>query len=212
MVDAADSKPRRRPRGRPDTREEILRCAEVLLLQRGFNGFSYQHIAVQLGIRTAAVHYYFATKDDLGVALVHRYRDSFQQWVRALPIDLSGWQRLHAYFRTYTEHLDAGDSGRLCPGGAFGADFGVLSDQVRLEARTLMRETYAWLVLTLEEGRRDRSLRFDGDAYDKAVVVGAALQGGLQIARLAGAHRFQQLLAQLELELTGRKPDIGPLP
>lgn len=212
MAELTAPKARRRPSGKPDTREQILSSAEALLQQRGFNGFSYQHIAAELGIRTAAVHYHFPAKDDLGVALVRRYRESFQCWVRRLPLELSGWARLQAYFSTYRQHLDAGESGRLCPGGVFGADFGVLSDEMRVEARVLMRDTYAWLVMTLEEGRRERSLRFDGDAYDKAIIVGAALQGGLQIARLAGAHRFRQLLAQLELELTGRKPDSGPLP
>jgi TetR/AcrR family transcriptional repressor of nem operon len=211
MTDAAPSKLRRRPPGQPDTREAILACAEKLLLQRGFNGFSYQHIATQLGLRTAAIHYHFAGKDDLGIALVRRYRDSFDGWVRQLAFEGRAWQRLQAYFATYVQHLET-DDGRLCPGGVLGAEFGMLSDAMRFEARLLMREIYAWLVLTLEEGRRDGSLRFDGDAYDKAVVIGAALQGGLQIARLAGAQRFRQLLGQLELELTGRKPDSGPLP
>lgn len=207
----ADSKPRRRPRGRPDTREVILACAQALLQQRGFNGFSYQHIAAELGLRTAAIHYHFPAKDDLGVALVRRYRDNFQNWARDQQFSGSGWTRLQAYLGTYLCHLEF-EEGRLCPGGVFGSDFGVLSDDMRVEARMLMRETYGWLVLTLEEGRRDGSLRFEGDAYDKALVVGAALQGGLQIARLSGAQRFRQLLNQLEFELTGCKPDGGPLP
>src|SRR3546814_6992896 len=59
---------------------------------------------------------------------------------------------------------------------------------------------------TLFRSRRDGSMRFEGDAHDKALVVGAALQGGLQIARLSGAHRFRHLLNQLEFELTGNKP------
>ena len=212
MSDAsAPRKLRRRPPGQPDTREAILVCAEQLLLHRGFNGFSYQHIAAQLGVRSAAIHYHFPSKDDLGLALVRRYRDGFEQWVRQLDFEARAWHRLQAYFATYVAHLETED-GRLCPGGMLGAEFGMLSDAMRFEARLLMREIYAWLVLTLEEGRRDGSLRFDGDAYDKAVVLGAALQGGLQIARLAGAQRFRQLLDQLELELTGRKPDSGPLP
>ncbi|HEY9544499.1 MAG TPA: TetR/AcrR family transcriptional regulator [Solimonas sp.] len=207
----ADEKPRRRPRGRPDTREAILSCAQALLQQRGFNGFSYQHIAAELGLRTAAIHYHFPAKDDLGVALVRRYRDNFQNWMHDQHFSGTGWARLQGYFGTYLSYLEIGE-GRLCPGGVFGSDFGVLSDEMRTEARMLMRETYGWLMLTLEEGRRDGSMRFEGDAHDKALVVGAALQGGLQIARLSGAHRFRHLLNQLEFELTGNKPQSGPLP
>jgi TetR/AcrR family transcriptional repressor of nem operon len=46
---------------------------------------------------------------------------------------------------------------------------------------------------------------------DKVIVVGSALQRGLRSARLAGAHCSRQLLAQLQIELTGREPQDGPL-
>lgn len=209
MLQPVDDQPARRLAGRPkrDTREEILNCAEDLLQCRGFNGFSYQHIAVQLGIRNAAIHYHFPVKDDLGIALVQRYRERFQQWAEPLA-GSDPWVQLQGYFRTYTDHLEAG-GGRLCPGGVLAAEFGTLADPMRLEARLLMREVYNWLVATLEQGRQQGVLNFNGDAYDKAVEIGAALQGGLQIARLAGPDRFHQLLDQLALELTGVRERSG---
>src|SRR3546814_12790190 len=91
----------------------------------------------------------------------------------------TGWARLQGYFGTYLSYLEIGE-GRLCPGGVFGSDFGVLSDEMRTEARMLMRETYGWLMLTLEEGRRDGNLRFEGAAQDKATAGGTAVTGGLQ--------------------------------
>lgn len=202
---------RRRPRGQPDTRGAILCAAEALMQQRGFGGFSYQHIAAQLGVRTAAIHYHFPSKDDLGVALVRRFRERFRDWACEVEQHCDAWQRLEAYFQTYLDHLEAAQC-QLCPGGVLGAEFGTLSESMQVEARLLMREIYSWMVATLEEGRRDGVLRFDGDPYDKGMVVGAALQGGLQIARVSGPQRFRQLLGQLALELTGRKPDSGPLP
>ena len=57
---------------------------------------------------------------------------------------------------------------------------------------------------TLELGRRQGSLKFSGLPEEKAVEIGAALQGGLQIARMASPERFHQVLSQLSLELTGR--------
>ena len=72
---AALSAPRRRgmARGR-DTDEQILNAAEDLLQRRGYNAFSYHHIAIQLGVRNAAIHYHFPSKEDLGVALVKRFQ------------------------------------------------------------------------------------------------------------------------------------------
>jgi TetR/AcrR family transcriptional repressor of nem operon len=195
--------PRRRgvARGR-DTGEEILNAAEDLLQRRGYNAFSYHHIAVQLGVRNAAIHYHFPAKEDLGVALVRRYQERFREWARGTECVDCAWGRLQAYFQTYVDFLQA--DCKCCPGGVLGTEFNAIPEAMREQARTLMREIYEWLVQTLERGVAQGSLKFAGKPEDKAIEIGAALQGGLQIARIAGLERFHQVLAQLSLELTGR--------
>jgi TetR/AcrR family transcriptional repressor of nem operon len=192
---------RRRSRRR-DTSEEILNAAEELLQRRGYNAFSYQHIAVQLGVRNAAIHYHFPAKEDLGVALVRRYQTRFREWIADTARQDCAWGRLQAYFRTYNDFLLA--DGKCCPGGMLGAEFHAIPEAMREQARTLMGEHYDWLVKTLELGRAQGAMRYAGRAEDKAVEIGAALQGALQIARLAGPERFHQVLAQISLELTGK--------
>ena len=188
-------------RGR-DTGEEILNAAEDLLQRRGYNAFSYHHIAVQLGVRNAAIHYHFPSKEDLGVALVQRYQERFRQWVKQADCTECGWKRLQAYFQTYLDFLQA--DCKCCPGGVLGTEFHAIPEAMREQARALARDIHEWLVRTLECGRQQNALSFAGRAEDKALEIGAALQGGLQIARLAGPERFHQVLAQLSLELTGR--------
>jgi TetR/AcrR family transcriptional repressor of nem operon len=201
VVGSLASRRRGVARGR-DTGEEILNAAEDLLQRRGYNAFSYHHIAVQLGVRNAAIHYHFPAKEDLGVALVKRYQDRFRSWVKTTDAVDDAWRRLQAYFQTYLDFLQA--DCKCCPGGVLGTEFHAIPEAMREQARTLMREIYEWLVRTLEAGRAEGSLTYTGKAEDKAVEIGAALQGGLQIARLAGPERFHQMLAQLSLELTGR--------
>lgn len=195
--------PRRRGaiRGR-DTPCEILDAAEELLQRRGYNSFSYHHIAVQLGVRNAAIHYHFPSKEDLGIALVKRYQQRFRQWTEKTDRIDSAWERLQAYFQTYIDFLQAGC--KCCPGGVLGTEFHAIPEVMREESRALMRDNYEWLIRTLEQGRSQGTLRFSGRADDKAVEIGAALQGGLQIARLTSPERFHQVLAQLSLELTGQ--------
>ena len=188
-------------RGR-DTGEEILNAAEELLQRRGYNAFSYHHIAVQLGVRNAAIHYHFPSKESLGVALIKRYQERFVVWSRATDGLDSAWTRLQAYFKTYLDFLEA--DCKCCPGGVLGTEVHAIPEAMREQARLLMRDIYEWLVRTLEAGRAQGTLTFGGRAEDKAVEIGAALQGGLQIARMTGPERFHQVLAQLSLELTGR--------
>lgn len=198
---------RRVPRGR-DTREEILNAAEELLQRRGYNGFSYQHIAVQLGIRNAAIHYHFPAKEDLGVALVQRYRERFAEWSAQTDQQTSAWDRLQAYFRTYIDFLEA--ECKICPGGVLASEFEAIPEKMRQEARLLMREIFQWLVAVLELGREQGTLIYPGCSERKAVEIGAALQGALQVARMAGKERFHQVLEQLSLELKQTRAD--PLP
>lgn len=191
-----------------DTREEILNAAEELLQRRGYNAFSYQHIAVQLGIRNAAIHYHFPGKEDLGVALVKRYRERFRDWTDEMSRLSNAWDRLNTHFQKYVEYAVAG--AKICPGGVLSSEFEAIPEIMRHEARLLMRENFEWLIETLETGRAQGSLNFLGDPRHKAVEIGAALQGGLQIARMAGPERFHQVLQQLALELRHSSADSLP--
>src|SRR5438132_13659405 len=111
---------RRGPRAR-DTREEILSCAEELWQRRGYNGFSYHHIAVQLGIRNAAIHYHFPSKESLGVALIQRYRERFRNWFRDANKIEDAREKLRSYFQLYVNYLEA--ECKVCPSGILGAEF-----------------------------------------------------------------------------------------
>lgn len=185
-------------RPRRDTREAILNAAEELLQRRGFNAFSYQHISVQLGIRNAAIHYHFPSKEDLGVALVRRFRQTFRDWAEEIALKESdAWSRLSGLFLIYRSYLLAGQV-RLCPVGVLGSEFEAIPEPMRQEARLLVRENYEFLVETLTLGREQGSLRYPGDPRAKAVEVGAVIQGALQIARMVGPQRFYQVLDQLE--------------
>ena len=71
----------------PDTTTtRILDVAERLVQTRGFNGFSYADIAVQLGITKASLHYHFATKAELGRTLIARYTGAFELCMLALVL------------------------------------------------------------------------------------------------------------------------------
>src|SRR5687768_1212122 len=55
----------------------ILDIAEELAQTRGYNGFSYADIAAKLGVTKASLHYHFASKAELGRALIARYHHGF---------------------------------------------------------------------------------------------------------------------------------------
>ncbi len=182
------------------TRERILDVAETLLQQRGFNAFSYKHIAEQLGMRHAAVHYHFPAKEDLGIALVQRYRARYDVWRSEVEARAeNAWQCLEAYFGMYLDYLNCGH--QVCPAGVLGNDFQSLPDAMREEGRLLLLDNYGWLTSVLERGRSEQVLHFVGPPEAKALCLGASLQGALQIDRVSSEPRFFQVIQQIETEL-----------
>lgn len=184
----------------PTTKDLILDAAEELLQRRSYNAFSYQHIAVQLGIRNAAIHYHFPSKADLGTTLIKRYRERYQNYIRQIESSTTEpWAMLQAFFRIYLEYLDAGDM--VCPGGVLGAEFSAIPDTMQEETRLMLREIYEWLISVLTRGRDSGKLQFKGTPEGKALEIGCALQGALQIARCTDKDRFHLVLQQLEADL-----------
>jgi len=87
-----------------NTKRKILDLTEALLQDKGFNGFSYAHIAAELGVKNAAIHYHFPTKEALGCAVIQRYRDRFQLWINNSRVkDLSPIEKLDWFFGIYSK-------------------------------------------------------------------------------------------------------------
>lgn len=183
-----------------DTRDTILKTAGALLQTRGFNGFSYAHIAEALEIKTAAVHYHFPSKTDLGLALLEKYRARYQRWMdeaRGQP----PWITLEGFFSIYT-HFSK-DGMKVCPMGVLQAELGSIPEEMQAATRAMTKETHAWLAGMLQEGRQKGHFKFDGAPEDKAFVLLATVQGALQLSRSMGREAFNAAIRQLKSDLGG---------
>jgi TetR/AcrR family transcriptional repressor of nem operon len=179
-----------------DTRERIIELALPLLQRRGFNGFSYRHLSEALGIKTAAVHYHFRSKADLGIALAADLRRGFQKWAAEIDARLaSPRERLDAFFEMHTRFLH---DEVASPFGVLEAEYGSLPDGMRQEVRSLASEIHGWVARTLRQGLDAGELLFSGDADDQAIVLGATVQGALHLARAFGPGHYHAAITQLK--------------
>jgi len=186
---------------RNNTKDLILDAAEALLQDRGFNAFSYHHISQQLGIKNAAIHYYFPSKADLGITLIRRYRERFLDYTRALDREgADPVSKLECYFAIPASYLQNGQ--KICPLGMLEAEFNAIPEAMQWESRLFDQEMRNWLAVVLDEGRNQGTIRFEGPAADKVLFIVAALQGLLQIARVAGPHIFAATVKQIKRELS----------
>src|SRR5580704_7377290 len=156
------------------TASRILDVAERLVQVRGFNGFSYADIAAELQITKAALHYHFASKADLGEALIARYANHFMAALANL--DTAG--------------------GTAC--GKLAAEYQTLPQPMQDEVIKFFDQNETWLERILNQGRADGSLHFAGSARDTARMIAGGLEGAMLIARPYGdVARFQAAAASL---------------
>jgi TetR/AcrR family transcriptional repressor of nem operon len=169
---------------RPATAVRILDVAERLLQARGYNGFSFGDVAGELGITRAALHYHFASKAELGRALVDRYADRFLAALGMLDAGpATAPDRLRGYVALYREVLR---QDRMCLCGMLAAEYRTLPSPLQDRVRAFFDQNSAWLVATLRRGREEGSLRLAGTAEDAAAMVVGGLEGAMLISRLDG--------------------------
>jgi len=179
-----------------DTKVEILDLAENLLLNRGFNGFSYANISSVLKIKNAAVHYYFPAKADLGLAIIQRARERFANWTQnQRMVAKAPAEKLEAFFRQYLKFLEAGQ--QVCLGGALETDFKTLPREMQVATQKFASDILAWMEGVLEEGREKHILSFPGEAKDQAILILSSLQGALQMTRAVGSSCLHLAMAQI---------------
>lgn len=183
-----------------DTKSQIVNSALQLFQTRGFNGFSYQDISKPLGIKNAAIHYHFPTKADLGVAIIdyfrdvlHKFSDQFMQEGGDAVSQLEGYLNYTRNFHT--------ECAKVCPIVMAAADYEVLPDEVRAQAKLLTEETLAWLTRVLEVGRDQGSFHFDADPGARAIVLASSIGGALQLSRLKGMEVIDKVINQIRHDL-----------
>ena len=183
-----------------NSKRTILNLAESLLQDKGFNGFSYAHIATELGVKNAAIHYHFPTKEALSIAVIQRYRERFKLWINNSRVkDLSHEQKLDWFFSIYTDMR--ADQGKVCLVGSMEAEYNSIPSGLQAEVQALHKELLKWLEATLSEGREAGAFQFKGEPSNKAGMILSSLQGALQMARALGTKKFRDVVVQLKLDL-----------
>src|SRR6476660_5518096 len=111
-----------------NTKEKILDTAQELIQRRSLQGFSFQDIADEVGVRKASLYHHFDSKDAMALAVLERSTER----VRAQLAEVDGEEpaaRLERYFDMF--RVLHGKAERMCPGGSFGSVFDAVSSSVQ---------------------------------------------------------------------------------
>src|SRR5579871_3584470 len=178
------------------TAQRALDVAEALAQTRGFNGFSYAHVAADLGITKASLHYHFTGKAELGEALIARYTERFHTALDRLDRERPDARgRLEGYVELYAEVLR---NRRMCLCGMLAAEYETLPPAMGAAIVRFFDANQEWLARVLEQGRADGTLSFDGPACEAAQAIIGTLEGAMLIARpYRDTGRFEAAVRRL---------------
>lgn len=163
-----------------DTRNEIIRIADKLIKAIGYNAFSYADISKILGIKNAAIHYYFPSKSDLGVEIIRQNLTTFNQRT-------DSWKQLD-YRVQFTNYIHMHDSfiqnNWVCIVGSLAPSYDTLPENMQKELQVLVNTILRWLTDLLDNGLKSSVFSFCETSKTKAFIIHSALLSSLQMNKV----------------------------
>jgi TetR/AcrR family transcriptional regulator, transcriptional repressor for nem operon len=165
-----------------ETRTKILNSAQRLIQTRSFEGFSFQDIADEVGIRKASLYHHFDSKDAVAIGVLKRGADWVTGQLDATK-ELAPPERLERYFDLF--HDLHGKAERMCPGGSFASVLGAVSPAVQRALHAFTKMHLDWLEGVVREGAELGAFEIGEQApRDVALQIFSSVQGALLTGRL----------------------------
>lgn len=184
-----------------DTKTALLDSAEKAARARGFDGFSYADLALEVGIRKASIHHHFPTKAALSVALMQRYHTAFEHACADIDANNgSAGMRLAALIDRYYDALNGGKTLCLC------VSFSTSRESLPAEVITSISRFRAmmtqWLQDTFAAGQSDQSITGVTAPASEAAAALPLLEGAQLAARVQeNPRRFDEAVSLLRQRL-----------
>jgi TetR/AcrR family transcriptional repressor of nem operon len=165
-----------------ETRTKILNSAQRLIQTRSFEGFSFQDIADEVGIRKASLYHHFDSKDAVAIGVLKRGADWVIGQLDATK-ELAPPERLERYFDLF--HDLHGKAERMCPGGSFASVLGAVSPAVQRALHAFTKMHLDWLEGVVREGAALGAFEIGEQApRNVALQIFSSVQGALLTGRL----------------------------
>ncbi|WPU21161.1 TetR/AcrR family transcriptional regulator [Cedecea neteri] len=166
-----------------DTREHLLTIGERLCLARGFTGMGLSELLRTAEVPKGSFYHYFRSKEAFGVAMLERYYQASNLRVAEQFSHGEGnyRQRLLKWYQDMLSYFCQSGNLSNCLIVKLSAEVCDLSEDMRGALNNGGSQLISRLADALERGRSEKSLSFEGDPLDQAMVLyslwlGASLQ------------------------------------
>ncbi len=170
--------------GNVDTKERILDEAARLVRLKGFGATSVRDLLDAVGLKKGSLYFHFASKRDLGLALLERARAGFAEFRQAaLEGDTPETRLYHFFDAALTAHRNSGFVGG-CLWGNTALEMSDIDAQYASFVAEVFGEWVADIEAVITDGQAQDQFRTDLPPRHLARHVVAAIEGGIMLSRL----------------------------
>ncbi len=207
----------RKVRKRAEREDRILKVAEQLFLAKGFANTTIDEIAAKADVSKGAVYLHYQTKDDIYFNIVEKalgtMRDMFRQAADREEVGLEKFRAIGYSFYEFTKRYPEYsniiyDTNSPKPGKTLASEG---------RCQSLNEEIGRIMVMAIESGMKDGSIRPDVDPVAAALIISFSLQGLLktvlsnqEFVKAVGLE--EKNLVDISIDLYGRSLLNGPGP
>lgn len=139
----------RKPTGK--TKKVILVESQILIQKFGFQGFSLQMLADQVGIKKPTLFDHYPSKEAIVLEILENYYQQFYQWTEANKY-LTPDKKIKSYFDLY--FVFAKDHYKMCPLMALASDQQQLPPKLKRKLTAFSDRMVNWLQKTILDGQK----------------------------------------------------------
>jgi TetR/AcrR family transcriptional repressor of nem operon len=166
-----------------DTATRLISEASRLIVNAGYNGFSYADLAERLGIRKASIHHHFPSKVDLGVAVVEQQRATIRAQIEVLEgatPDAMG--QLLAYV-DYWKRCIEDQSAPFCLAGVLAVELPGLPPEVGAAVQGHFNDLGTWLERLMALGVEQGTIKLELEPGISSQFFQTTVYGAMVMAR-----------------------------
>lgn len=188
----------KRSRDPEKTRAHILAVAGNAIYQSGFQGVSIDQIVEQTDVTKGAFFHYFATKSEVGYAIVDEYlRDAvLDRWVRPLAAYRNPLQGILKLFKRTIETWPDENLGRGCPLNNLAQEMSSVDPVFSQKIQSVMKQ---WIEQTqhyLQKAQRDGYLEKTANTRELAEFVVTMQESIFAMGKTMNDRKIMQSLYQ----------------
>jgi TetR/AcrR family transcriptional repressor of nem operon len=162
-------------------KSKILDAAEQMVQDRGLNAVSFQDLADAVGLRKPSIFHHFRNKEELTLALIDRCATKHgPQYANVVAMDISAPEKLRLIAKIFEDGLA---NRRPCLLAALGSSINTMPANAVEELHTTAQGAVERFSMVFEQGRRDGTVKFEGEPEFAAMGFFAMLQGLQILAR-----------------------------